>query len=180
MTKPNDGAWLGAAGLERVFTSPGADVWRDPAALPRVYFARAVEHLPAAGVLARLGDPAVAASETALLENEEGTGATAAAGEARIVRSSDTEVVVSVDAEAAGTLVLLDAWSSDWRVRVDEQVVPIRHANWLARAVAIPAGRHEAVFSFVPLGFYGGLAISALTALGCLVAAVALRRTTFV
>jgi hypothetical protein len=58
--------------------------------------------------------------------------------------------------------------------------VPIRHANWLARAVPVPAGRHEVIFSFVPLGFHGGLAISALTALGCLAAAVVLRRRTVV
>lgn len=176
MTMPQTGDWLGAAGLKRVFTSPGANVWRDAAALPRAYLANAVEHLPADAVLERLGDPMIAASRIAILESEEGPGGPVSRGNVAIVRTSDTDVVVAVTVSAPATLVLLDAWSPDWQARIGGRPVPIRHANWLARAVEVPAGRHEVVFSFVPRALYTGLAISTLTALGCLVAAVALRR----
>jgi uncharacterized membrane protein YfhO len=115
----------------------------------------------------------VAAGETAVLETEEGPGGTASEGDARIVRSDDTEVVVAVDAVSPGVVVLLDAWSPEWRAWVDGQPTPIRHANWLARAVEVPPGRHAVVFRFVPVVFYAGLATSALTAVG--VAAALLR-----
>jgi hypothetical protein len=72
MTRPGTNEWLGSAGDTRVFSSPAADVWEDAAALPRAYLARRVERLPRDDVLARLSDPAVAAGETAVLEDEEG------------------------------------------------------------------------------------------------------------
>jgi hypothetical protein len=176
MTTPETGGWLGAAGLKRVFTSPGADVWRDAAAPPRAYLANAVEHLPADAVLERLGDPMVAASRIAILESGEGPGGPVSRGNVAIVRTSETEVVVAVTVSAPATLVLLDAWSPDWQARIGGRTVPIRHANWLARAVEVPAGRHEVVFSFVPRALYAGLAISTLTAMGCLAAVLLLRR----
>jgi len=175
MTDHDGYSWLARAGLERVFTSPDADIWRDAHALPRVYLARAVEYVPAARVLARLRNLAIPENRTAVLEEEEGGGQGGTAGDARIVRSSDTEVVVSADAAEPGVLVLLDAWSPDWRAYVDGQRVPIRHANWLARAVEVPAGHHEVVFTFVPVTSYAGLAVSLATAFGC-IAAITVRR----
>ena len=170
MTDHDAFSWLARAGLERVFTSPDADVWRDAHALPRAYLARTVEYVPADRVLIRLRNLAVPERRTAVLEVEEGEGASGTTGDAQIVRSSETEVVVAVEAAEPGVLVLLDAWSPDWRAYVDGRRVPIRHANWLARAVDVPAGRHEVVFSFVPVISYAGFAVSLATALGCLAA----------
>lgn len=176
VTRPAPDAWPRSVGALRVASSRAADVWEDAAALPRAYLARRVEHMSKDQVLARLSDPAVADDWTAVLEDEEGPGGVPGTGVARIVRSSDTGIVVQVDAVTPGVLVLLDSWSTEWRAWVDGRPAHIRRANWLARAVEVPAGRVEVVFRFVPMLFYVALATSVLTIVGCLVTAVVLRR----
>lgn len=160
--------WLATHRLARIFASPAADVWEDSAALPRVYLARTIVTVPVAEALARVGGPDVASGSAAVLEVEEGSPPRAAgSGQATLVRDMPTEVRVAVEATGPGVLVLLDAWSPDWRATVDGAPAMIRHANYLGRAVEVPAGRHEVVFRFVPRAFHLGAALTALTLLGC-------------
>ena len=88
MTHNGAYSWLGRANLERVFTSPNADIWRDDRALPRAYVARVVEYFPSDRVLSRLRDLIVADTRTAVLEMEEGGQLRGTEGEAQIVRST--------------------------------------------------------------------------------------------
>jgi len=164
MIEPGPG-WLADEGLVRVFTSPAAAVWRDDAALPRAYVARRVVRVPGEEVLARLAAGGVAESYTVVVDEADGDAPDAGGGTARITDETATHVKIAVDAEAPSLVVLLDAWSPDWRATVDDAPVPIRHANLVARAVAVPAGRHEVVFRHESRPFRRGAALSAASLL---------------
>lgn len=71
-------------------------------------------------------------------------------------------VAVEVCAEDPGYLVLTDVWFPGWNCTVDGQPAPIHRANFLFRAVAIPAGNHEVLFVFEPASYRWGKCISIL------------------
>ncbi len=70
---------------------------------------------------------------------------------------------VSVDVQTSrpGYLVLTDIWFPGWTCRVDGETAEVNRANFLFRAVAVPAGKHEVVFSFTPASYAWGKSISA-------------------
>ena len=63
-----------------------------------------------------------------------------------------------------GVLVLTDAFHPGWKVFVDGKEQTIRRANYLFRAVELPAGNHRVEFVYDPISFKLGLVISSLTA----------------
>jgi hypothetical protein len=69
-------------------------------------------------------------------------------------------VVVGVDTGPPGYLVLADVWFPGWTCLVDGQPAPLYRANFLFRAVVLPAGPHEVVFTFDPASYRRGKAIS--------------------
>jgi hypothetical protein len=158
-----------------VFTSPAAHVWRDAAALPRAYVARRVVRVPADSVLTRMEAGGVAETQAVVVDEAEGDAPERGGGKATITASDADRVVVVVEAEEPSLLVLLDAWSPEWRAAVDGASVPIRHANLVARAVAVPAGRHEVVFQYEPRVFRRGAVVSAASVV-VLIGLVLLRR----
>jgi hypothetical protein len=72
------------------------------------------------------------------------------------------QVVVSVQAPAAGYLVLTDAWYPGWQVRVDGQEVNLLRADLIFRAVYLEAGEHVVEFTYAPASFRTGLLLSAV------------------
>jgi len=72
--------------------------------------------------------------------------------------------------ERACLLVISDSWAAGWRCTVDGREAPILRANYLHRAVELPAGEHEVVLTYVPPGLHAGAAVS-LAALGSVVLA---------
>jgi hypothetical protein len=76
--------------------------------------------------------------------------------------NSPNSVLLGIDAEKDGYLVLTDTWYPGWLATVDDQQVDILHADYLFRAVFVPAGVHKVEFIYRPLSFYGGAAIGAL------------------
>jgi len=164
MAGPGDsGAWLDGFGLERVFTSPPASVWRDAAALPRAYVARRVVRVPAGDVLTRMEQGGIAETQAVVVADADGDVPDNGGGEATIAVSEPAKVAVSVRADVPSLLVLLDAWSPDWHATVDGVAVPIRRANLVARTVRVDAGRHEVVFAYYPKAFWRGAAVSAVS-----------------
>lgn len=75
--------------------------------------------------------------------------------------TSPNQVSVSVGAEQDGFLVLADTWYPGWQATVDGQRTEVLRADYLFRAVFVPAGSHVVKFTYLPLSFYGGLALSA-------------------
>jgi hypothetical protein len=60
-----------------------------------------------------------------------------------------------------GWVVVSDVYYPGWRAFVDGQPQPTLRANYLFRAVAVPAGQHTVTFEYAPLSVTMGLAISA-------------------
>lgn len=92
--------------------------------------------------------------------------------EDEVLVTSDTPAYIGLQARlgAPGLLVLSDVTYPGWRVTVDGQQARFYEANGVFRAVLLPEGESRVVFSFLPLTFYVGGALSALTVLvvvGC-------------
>lgn len=138
--------------------------------LPRAYLVpEAITLPPEADILERMHYGPFDPRRTVVLEEALPVGydrmsATAAPdgaiGTARVLHYGAERVVVSTDATRPAMLVLADAYFPGWVARVDGQLTTVLQANYLLRAVPVPAGRHEVTFSYEPPILATGLAIS--------------------
>jgi hypothetical protein len=127
-----------------------AYVYENPRALPRAMLVTGWRVADFAALIRDGAWPEVDFTRTVLLERAPGAPSHDSSGTARIIRYANTEVVVEVEAQAPGFLVLNDVWHPWWRASIDGKPVEILKANLLFRAVAVPAGRHMVRFTFHP------------------------------
>jgi len=101
-----------------------------------------------------------------------------AGDEVEILSYEPERVVISARLAEEGYLVLTDAYYPGWRALTDGLETPIYRADLLFRAVYVPAGQHRVEFTYDPLSFKLGAAISltALLGLAAGIAALAGRR----
>jgi len=59
-----------------------------------------------------------------------------------------------------GLLVIRDVWYPGWTARLDNRVVPIHRADYLFRAVTIPAGVHRLEMRYQPAGWTASWLVS--------------------
>ncbi len=162
--QPLSGRW------ELVYQGEGSvRVYRSREALPRafvVYRAKVVDN--AAQSLNRTTDHSFDFRRSVILEEQpfdgEGWG-----GEptdppiADIVGYEPDRVTVQVETSVSGLLVLTDSYMRGWRASVDGDRVHLYAADHAFRAVEVPAGRHQVVFSYEPLAFRFGEAITVVS-----------------
>jgi hypothetical protein len=86
---------------------------------------------------------------------------------ARIRECLPNRVVVEAWSQTPGYLVLTDIWYPGWQCAVDDQPAVLHRANFLFRAVAVPAGTHEVRFTFTPASYHWGKTISLAALLVC-------------
>ena len=96
-----------------------------------------------------------------------------AAAPAVIREYRPNRVRVGVDLAAPGFLVLTDPWFPGWTCAVDGRPARLYRADYLFRAVAVPAGRHEVAFTFAPASFRIGRIVSGWTLAGVVLVSVA-------
>jgi Bacterial membrane protein YfhO len=99
-------------------------------------------------------------------------------GRAMISSYEPNHVVVVLDSDSPGYLVLADPWYPGWTCTVDDEPTRLYRANYAFRAAAVPAGKHRVRFDFDPISYRRGRVISAasLAALATLgVVAILLR-----
>ncbi len=93
------------------------------------------------------------------------------------VADDPTDLRLRVRADRDAWLLLLDSWWPGWRATVDGAEVPIERADFLFRAVRVPAGGHEVRFVYDPPLVRWGVRISAVALLVALAGlAAGLRR----
>ncbi len=81
----------------------------------------------------------------------------------------------SVDAPAAGWLLVTDRWARGWSARVDGQPVELWAGDFLFRALPLGAGRHQVAFRFDPF-LYPWLVIASWGTLALVAVLCAWRR----
>jgi hypothetical protein len=84
---------------------------------------------------------------------------------ALVAHLSDTTMEVSTSSTFPSFLVTSDPYYPGWRVSIDGQPTHLFHADYALRGVSLPPGRHLVRFEFMPLSFYYGAVISAISLL---------------
>jgi hypothetical protein len=164
---------LGSARVPELVALRGAEprtvecrVFENPDALPRAFAVGRVCERRSGGdsraALSRL-DPT---REVLLDRDVLAPGPRQGFAPARVVEDTPNRVVVEVETERPGYLVLTDAWYPGWRAAVDTYPATVLPANVAFRAVALPsAGKHRVAFEYRAVGLLPGLAVSGLTLL---------------
>ncbi len=98
-------------------------------------------------------------------------------GSVRLTSARPERIAIAVEAATDAWLVHADAWFPGWTATLDGVPTPVLRANYLVRAVAVPAGEHEIVFSYDPPDYATGrtISIAAWSVLGAALVAVVLR-----
>jgi len=96
---------------------------------------------------------------------------TSALGQANLQDENPNSLIISVQADSPGWLVLSDVWYPGWRVSIDGTPAQLLRANYLFRAVGVAQGNHIVQFDYRPLEFYVGTVISFVALCGYLIAA---------
>ena len=93
----------------------------------------------------------------------------ASAAQIDVFKANATKYRFRISARSAVWLFVADANYPGWTARVDGQSVPIFSAQVLGKAVAVPAGDHEVVLTFISRSFEWGLGISVLSIAGVII-----------
>jgi hypothetical protein len=139
-------------------------VHRNPSALPRAYIVpRALPPGEDEAILRRFRevDP-----RSAVLMAADPLGPEASPRQpftpAEWASTDPDRVVVRVETQAPGLLVVADTWMPGWSATVDGQPTPVLRGNHAQRVVPLPkAGRHEILLTYYPPGFDLGLGLTA-------------------
>jgi hypothetical protein len=139
--------------LNFIARTPDAYVYENPRALPRVLLVGDWKVANFDRLTATGWPPDVDPTNTVLLDKAPRAPPTASAlaGNVRLTRYANSEVVVEVDAPSGGMLVLNDVWHPWWRATVDGVEAEVLRANVIFRAVAVAPGNHTVRFTFEPL-----------------------------
>ena len=134
------------------FRTAGPATWEvlDPVPIVRVYPraqlvapGMALDHMvapgPLAAALVETGDhaPPLPADDGAVVDG-------------RLVSYARNRIEVEVAAPYDGIAVLAENYYPHWKATIDGKEAPVFRANYLHRAVVVPAGTHRIVFSYQP------------------------------
>lgn len=91
-------------------------------------------------------------------------------GSAMVTQRSCTKLAVRARAKGPCMLVVSEGYFPGWNATIDGCPTKILSAYYAFRAVYLPAGEHDVVFTYEPRSFRVGLAISVSTLIGCVAA----------
>jgi hypothetical protein len=150
-------------------------VFENPTALPRAYRVTRAEPTPPdpQAALERLVAPDFDVHRSVLLDplpealaNAQGADLDPA-GEVEITLYTPERVLLDTRGTSAGIVVLCDAYSPDWEVRVDGARRKVLRANTVGRAVVVGGGTHRIEFIYRAFDFRMGVALATLAFLVC-------------
>jgi hypothetical protein len=144
------------------FQSPDYWVLVNPRALPRAFVPRRVEVVADnRGRLERLASQEFNPREVGYVETPMDL-PPVCLGSAEIAEEIPTRVVLSLQMQTAGLVVLADQWNGGWKAWLNGKEVPILRANHALRGVVVPAGTGKLEFRYQPGSFAWGLRLSGL------------------
>ena len=82
--------------------------------------------------------------------------------EIQVITEGPNLNLVRVKSQADGYLIISDVWYPGWQALIDGKQSNILRANYLFRAVAVPAGEHVVKIVYQPRSFIGGAVISSV------------------
>jgi hypothetical protein len=148
--------------MRSVYEGQTNTVLQNLIALPRATVVGRYEVVqPARAIIDSVSDGQFDAAAVTYLESDPGLtlgpvdGATA-----RITEYNLNDVTVQVNTPGPALLRLADMWYPDWKATVDGAAAPILRADYLLRAVPVPAGEHTVVFRFQSPAIRNGLILS--------------------
>ena len=171
---PRDQEWF-----REIPTETPVPIYENLKAAPRAFLARqAIPFSNLAELVATLESPEFDPRTTVLLEDPEAPPAQQTTQENRVQFRLDEpdEIVLEVEASASAYLVLADTFFPGWRATIDGRPTPIYRANFFARAVYVPSGKHLVTFRYRPRSFRIGAWIAAVLGLLGLVGCLLCRR----
>ena len=89
-------------------------------------------------------------------------GASGPIGSSAYVEETPERVVVAVDADRPGLLIVRNAWDRGWSATVDGRATDVLVADALFQGILVPAGTHEVRLTYRDPTIGAGLALSAL------------------
>lgn len=84
-------------------------------------------------------------------------------GEVEIEEYRNARVVLETDLSRPSVVVLTDTWHPGWRAEIDGRRVHLGRVDDVFRGVAVPAGRHRIVMTYLPRTFWLAVVVSLLT-----------------
>ena len=173
-TRTGDFQQLQPQPWQRVLSSD-IELYENAAALPRAFVVGAIRFVPDTDLgtemaLDGMRDPSFDPATTAYIAGLESEDASAeddtrvgSDSRATITEYSATRVSIIAQAERAAYLLLTDAYYPGWTVTVNGVPADVRRADVMFRAVAVPAGESEIIFTYrpgwLPIGLiFGGAA----------------------
>ncbi len=168
-----------APGTYNLIQEGQAAVFENPRALPRCYLRNRFTVVEDAQALETTGAPGFDFSQDLVLSNVKDFGKLQALfaamksksldrSHAEIVSQNANSVGISVRADEPAVLVLADLYFPGWEAVLDNQPVPVYAANYIFRAVVVPAaGVHTVEFRYRPVSFSLGVGISLLALCVC-------------
>ncbi|THU39456.1 hypothetical protein FAM09_13205 [Niastella caeni] len=145
---------------------PALEAARNPNALGNCWFVKSVKYVngPVEEMKALNNfNPA----EVAIVDNtfkSQLNGAVAADSAATIkqVAFDNDAIKYESNSNAAHTAVFSEIYYKDWKAYIDGKPAPIAKANYVLRALLIPAGKHNIDFRFEPKVYYTGSTITSI------------------
>ncbi len=172
---------LKETGYKKIFQDKSAIILENQNALERVYLAPSIITLPLPEaekmiMSDKTFDPRVKVA----LANDLNTNKVTGSGSATITAYSPNTVKVKTITNHNEVLILADQFDEGWKAKVDGKDAQITRANLVFRAVKVPAGKHEVIFTYWPASFDIGLKVSIITLFFIIISlAVAIKRKVF-
>lgn len=155
------------AQFKTIFKTPSTAILENPDAVNRVFFAKKVDVSSQLGLRQKMTtdfnfDP----TSEVILEKDLNIVNVSGNGIAEILEYTPSKVVIKTNANQDELLVLADQYEDGWKAFIDNQETIISPANLVFRAIKVPAGTHNIVFTYLPNSFKLGLIISSISLTG--------------
>jgi hypothetical protein len=138
------------------------NIYENPAALPRAFWVGEAKGMEDTAALAAVKSGDYDLSKAVILSGSSPSEASAprGAGEIKFIKDNLNDLRLESTSSQPGWLVLTDTAYPGWQATLDGKPAAWQIGDYAFRALPVPAGKHEVVWTFAPATFKVGLFIS--------------------